>query len=181
MSAEAMTRYVAFLRGINVGGHRPVKMADLAAAVARMGFEHVRTVQASGNVVFDSAGADPDAVAARVEAGLRETLGYSVGVLVRRATDLQALVDSDPFSAVSVTPATRLYVTFLSRPVKSRTEIRPNDNVQVVDITEGEVLTAIELSAGWGTTELMTWLEKEFGGGLTTRNWNTIARIVGRG
>lgn len=182
-------RYVAFLRGVNVGGHKPLKMADLRAAFEGMGFEDVRTVRASGNVAFETEGEDADSAAARIEAELKRTFGTPIGVIVRALADLERLVASDPFRGVAVTPETRLYVTFLSHPVKNGTRFRPEEssdrspgaacgNARVVDVTAGEVLTAITLSPQQGTTELMAWLEKEFGPGVTTRNWNTIAKIV---
>lgn len=191
--------FVAFLRGVNVGGHKPVKMADLKAAFEGMGFADVRTVQASGNVVFDAdnsragsgatkhatggkgetGAADAAAVGARVEEGLKLAFGYPIGVAARPLADLAALVTSDPFDGVAIAPETRLYVTFLSRPAKSGTEISRDQHVRLVRVTAGEVLTVINLAPGWGTTELMAWLEKEFGPDVTTRNWNTVTKIVG--
>jgi uncharacterized protein (DUF1697 family) len=181
-------RYVAFLRGINVGGHKPLKMADLRAAFQGLGFQEVRTVLASGNVVFDTAptgGAREEEIAAlgaRIEAGLGQVFGYTVRLAVRRLSDLERLAASDPFKSLAVTPDTRLYATFLSHPVKNGTRISPDwrvANLRLALITPGEVLSAIRLSPGWGTTELMAFLEKEFGPGVTTRNWNTVTRIIG--
>jgi uncharacterized protein (DUF1697 family) len=184
-------RYVAFLRGVNVGGHKPLRMADLRAAFEGMGFEGVRTVQASGNVVFEAGGEESaGAVAERIEIGLEKVLGYPIGLAVRALTDIERLVASDPFGRVAVTPETRLYVTFLSHPAKNGTGIRPDKgsdrgpdaagaNARLVDVTAGEILTAITLSPRWGSTELMAWVEKEFGTDVTTRNWNTIVKIAG--
>jgi uncharacterized protein (DUF1697 family) len=163
-------------------------MAALRGAFQSMGFENVRTIQASGNVLFDAcdaavrAGGEPEieSLAARIGDGLEQTFGYRIGVTVRRLADLELLVASDPFQRVPVDPETRLYVTFLSRPVKNGTEIRPkNGSIHVVQVTEGEVLTAITLSPGSGTTELMAWLEKQLGKDVTMRNWNTVLKIAG--
>ena len=184
-------RYVAFLRGINVGGHKSLRMADLRAAFEDMGFEGVRSVQASGNVVFEAGGEEAaGVVAARAELELESVLGYPIGLVVREFTDVERLVASDPFRRVAITPETRLYVTFLSHPATNGTGLRPEKglgrasdasggNAWLVDATPGEVLTAISLSPEGGTTELMAWLEKQFGPGVTTRNWNTIVKIIG--
>jgi uncharacterized protein (DUF1697 family) len=198
-------RYVAFLRGINVGGHKPLKMADLRMGFEGLGFQNVRTVLASGNVVFDAAavGAAPDgagasfadgappsagatnelaALRASIEAGLNRVFGYPVGVAVRRVADLERLVASDPFKGVAITPESRLYVTFFAHPVENGTRISPErreSDLRIVRVTPGEVLSAITLSQRWGTTQLMAHLEKEFGPGVTTRNWNTVVKIVG--
>ena len=91
-------RYVAFLRGINVGGHKPLKMADLRKAFEDLGFADVRTVQASGNVVFEAGGEeDSGAVAALIETELERMLDAPIGVIVRPLADLERLVASDPF------------------------------------------------------------------------------------
>ena len=176
-------RFVAFLRGINVGGRRPVKMEELRAAFSVLDFRDVRTVQASGNVVFEAPDGETEAaVGAAVAAGLERSLGYPVQLLVRPVGELEALVESAPFAGVPVSPATRLYVTFLSSPGENETDLGPSrdDRITLVRVTGREVLTAIELAPGWGTTELMSWLEKAFGRDVTTRNWNTILKIVGR-
>jgi uncharacterized protein (DUF1697 family) len=179
-------RYVAFLRGINVGGNRPVKMTDLQATFEGMGFQNVRTVLAGGNVVFDAAPVDdPVALGARIEAGLCEVFGYPIAIALRSMADLEGLVASDPFKELARTRDTRLYVTFLSRPVEKRTGINPEtrkgggSDPRLVLVAPGEVLSAITLSPGRGTTELMGFLEGEFGRVVTTRNWNTVVKIVG--
>ena len=186
-------RYVALLRGVNVGGHKPLKMADLRKAFDDMGFANVLTVQASGNVLFDAAGTeaaeDIHRLAARIEEGLGRIFGSSIAVIVRPFAEIERLVASDPFKGVAIGPDTRLYVTFLSPPAGSGTGISPEDssrgiadaargNVRRVDATAGHVLTVITVSPRWGTTELMAWLEREYGAGITTRNWNTIAKIA---
>ena len=76
-------------------------------------------------------------------------------------------------------PETRLYVTFLSRPAENGTGINPEARIRLLKVGELEVLTAIDLAPGWGTTELMAWLERRFGKDVTTRNWNTILKIAG--
>ena len=184
-------RLVAFLRGVNVGGRRPVKMEELRAAFSALGFRDVRTVQASGNVVFEApdrapGGADDAAGAAQaaglIGAGLERSLGYPVQLMVRPVSELEALVESEPFAGVPMSPATRLYVTFLSSPSETGTGVGADrdERITLVRVTGRDVLTAIDLAPGWGTTELMGWLEKTFGRDVTTRNWNTILKIVGR-
>ncbi len=105
------------------------------------------------------------------------SFGYPVAVAVRRVADLERLVATDPFAGVAITPESRLYVTFFAHPVENGTRISPDrreSDLGIVRVTPGEVLSAITLSPGWGTTELMAFLEKEFGPGVTTRNWNTV-------
>jgi uncharacterized protein (DUF1697 family) len=179
--------YVALLRGVNVGGHRPIKMDALRAAFEAMGFQGVKTLLASGNVLFDTKeGADPDVVDLRdlagyMEKNLQDTFGYPIGVHVRALDDLRRLVDLDPFAGVARTADTRLYVTFLSDPARNRQELDLGlsaAGVRVIQVTDSEVLSVLTLSQKVGTTELMRLLQRELGRSITTRNWDTITRIV---
>ncbi len=186
MDTSQPVRYAAFLRGVNVGGHKPVKMADLRAAFEAMEFQNVKTVLASGNVVFERpTGADlPDNaldLAAYVEKNLDLSFGYPIDVALRTTADLRRLVDSAPFKGVAMTPDTRLYVTFLSDPAKSRPDFAysaPEGDLRIVRVGPGEVCSVLTLSTARGTTELMALLEREFGGGVTTRNWNTVGKVL---
>ena len=78
-------RYVAFLRGINVGGHALIKMADLKKAFAEMGFANVHTLLASGNVLFETGPAERKAIAGKIGSGLKQLLKKDVGVALRRS------------------------------------------------------------------------------------------------
>ncbi len=189
--------YVAFVRGINVGGRRPVKMTGLRSAFEAMGFWDVRTVLASGNVIFETerpvpAGEaaasavddglrDSVALAERVGRGLLETFGPSLSVSVRTIVDIRRLVDSDPFRDLAPTPSTRLYITFLSRPEEGRLDFvyeSPNRDLTIRRISPGEVAGTVVLSPGRGTTDLMKLLDKEFGPTVTTRNWDTLVKVA---
>jgi uncharacterized protein (DUF1697 family) len=187
-------RYAAFLRGINVGGHKPIKMEGLRAAFVGMGMLNVRTIQTSGNVVFDSPAGDdarPETLEGDLSQGLERAFGYRMEVMVRGIAVLQALVADDPFRGIPLTSETRLYVTFLPAPgpggvdgerpapAQAPTPAAPSDErITLVRTAGGEVLTSIVLQPGWGTTELMAWLAKAFGPAVTTRNWNTILKVI---
>lgn len=110
-----MARYAAFLRGINVSGRR-ITNADLRAAFAQIGFEGVATFRASGNVVFDASGDRPAALAARIEEGLGETLGYPVPAFVRTGAQVRAIAEQRPFDERLVdASAGKLQVLMLAR------------------------------------------------------------------
>ncbi|HEX9961588.1 MAG TPA: DUF1697 domain-containing protein, partial [Pyrinomonadaceae bacterium] len=70
-----MIKYVAFLRGINVGGRHLVKMEDLRVLFASMNFENVKTYIQSGNVIFETSETSADVLAGKIERGLKEALG----------------------------------------------------------------------------------------------------------
>ena len=92
-----MERYVAFLRGMNLGGRR-IKNEELRRHFEGMGFEEVATFRASGNVVFSGTAGEPEAkLAQRVEAELDERLGYDVPVFLRRIEEVTAIAAQEPF------------------------------------------------------------------------------------
>jgi uncharacterized protein (DUF1697 family) len=176
-----MTKFVALLRGINVGGNKTVKMDDLKKWFAALGFKNVKTILNSGNVLFESADDDETALSTKIEKKLEKELGHKVGVQVRSIEEIQKLADRDPFKKIKVTPETRLYITFLVDKPKSKLKIpyeTPEKDCKILELTNREVCCAITLSPGRGTTELMGFLEKEFGKNVTTRNWNTVGRIL---
>ena len=97
-----MPRYVAFLRGINLGGRR-ISNDDLRAAFEQLGLAGVATFRASGNVVFDGPqGGGAAALAARIEAGLAEALGYEVPVFLRSRAQVARIAGREPFAPGTV-------------------------------------------------------------------------------
>jgi uncharacterized protein (DUF1697 family) len=96
-----MERFVAFLRGMNLGGRR-ITNDDLRAQFEAIGLAQVATFRASGNVVFAAAGEAEAALVARVEAELGERLGYEVPVFLRSGAEVAAIAAHEPFSAADV-------------------------------------------------------------------------------
>jgi uncharacterized protein (DUF1697 family) len=94
-----MERLVILLRGINVGGHKRISMADLRKLLEARGYADVRTYLQSGNVVL-STRRDPASVEADVATAIAETLGHDVAVVVRTAAELAELLAEDPFADV---------------------------------------------------------------------------------
>lgn len=108
-----MRRYIAFLRGINVGGHT-VKMEKLRSLFAELGFASVATFIASGNVIFEAQSEDIRGLERQIERHLRQALGYDVATLLRSAPELVAAATYEAFpSADLVLPDSSLYVAFL--------------------------------------------------------------------
>jgi uncharacterized protein (DUF1697 family) len=172
---------VAFLRGVNVGGHKKIAMAVLKSAFESMGFRNMRTVLASGNVVFEAPEKDPkrDLTVGRE---LERAFGFPVKVVLRTVRELRAMVASDPFKSVPSGPNVRLSVTFLAQRTPNRSRLRlpaPAKGVRIVRVRPGEIFSAVTLSPDVGTPDLMAHLDKALGDEVTTRNWNTILRIAG--
>jgi len=180
-SGASVVPYAAFLRGINVGGHKPIKMDALRAAFVGMGFQKVNTVLVSGNVLFESRAEKAEAIAAKLEEGLKKVFGHEVGVMVRPVAELRKLAASNPFKDVRLTPQTRLYVTFLAEkptPDRKAKLQSAGKNLKFLRVSDGEVCSGIDISPEQHTTDLMAQLEKELGRKVTTRNWNTVVRVL---
>ena len=107
-----MTRYVAFLRAINVGGHT-VKMADLKRLFEELGFTNVETFIASGNVIFDSPGRSAAILEGKIEAHLQTALGYEVATFLRTVPEVAQAAAHKPFAADETGTRETLYITFL--------------------------------------------------------------------
>ena len=112
-------RYAALLRAINVGGHT-VKMKELCAMFEAMKLSNVRSVIASGNVLFETRASPPDAAAleTRIETALRKSLGYDVETFLRTPEELDTLAAHDPFGAKDpVLDGHRVHVLFTRSPI----------------------------------------------------------------
>jgi uncharacterized protein (DUF1697 family) len=116
-----MARYAAFLRGINVGGHR-ITNDELRKACEAVGLEDVATFRASGNVMFAAPdGQNRDGIVDRIESGLGETLGYEVPVFLRTAAEVTAIAGHQPFPAKLVAAsAGKLQVSLLAAKPSAR-------------------------------------------------------------
>src|SRR5262249_27325653 len=117
----------------------------------------------------------------RIEEELTKAFGHQIPVILRTVREIQEMVDSNPFEKVKVTPDIRLYVTFLSEIPTSTiktTYASPEKNLKILGIKDGAVFHVVTLDAKRGTTDAMAALEKEFGKRVTTRNWNTVIRML---
>ncbi|MDB6124360.1 MAG: uncharacterized protein JWQ71_3353 [Pedosphaera sp.] len=108
-----MTRFIAFLRSINVGG-RNVKMDELRRLFESLGFSNVETFIASGNVIFESTARNAKTLEKKIEVKLQEALGYSVAVFVRSADELADIANYQPFKGAGADAG--LYIAFLPEP-----------------------------------------------------------------
>jgi uncharacterized protein (DUF1697 family) len=175
-----MGKYAAFLLGINVGNRR-IKMEDLRKAFESWGVANVKTVQAAGNVLFETAQKDRDALTQKIEAGLKETFGFGVDVIIRTNSEIEELIAAEPFKGIEMTPETRLYVTFLGQRPSDDQRIpyeTPEKDYKILRVSDKEVFSVLVLSENRGTTDAMAILGKKFGKKITTRNWNTVIKLA---
>jgi uncharacterized protein (DUF1697 family) len=175
-----MATYIAMLRGINVLGRKIVKMDRLRSSLESLGFRHVTTYVASGNVIFQAAKQSPDRLAAKISEKIRREFGFSVSIVLKTPQELEKIVNNNPFPKNKQIDVSKLHVTFLSE--------RPATNAQkaLESIAAGSdrfhcAALAVYLYCpdGYGRTKLgNNTLEKKLSVGATTRNWKTVTTLL---
>ena len=110
-----MTTHLAFLRGMNVGGHR-ITNSDLERHIRELGIDDVGTYQASGNVLIGAAPELSNQLEAMLSVGLEAALGYAVPVMVRSTADVRRIADHQPFGRDKPEPGCKPQVIFLGSP-----------------------------------------------------------------
>lgn len=168
-----MEPVVALLRGVNVGRANRLSMSDLRAVLTGLGGQDVTTYLQSGNAVLR---ADPQGLAARVEAGLAERLGLAVRVVVRTGPQLARTVEANPFPHKTAEP-TLLHVAFVEPPPSA-------DHVEALgtrhgddELAAGDGVVYLSYAAGTRTSPLSRVVPR-LGGVVTTRNWSTVTRLA---
>ncbi|MGE0930875.1 DUF1697 domain-containing protein [Peijinzhouia sedimentorum] len=174
-----MTKFVAFLRGINVGGNHKVPMQELKDILLNMGFENIITLLNSGNVIFQTKPMEIVELESQIAQHLNSSFGFPIPVIIRSAENLKQLIQSDPFKGITVTKETRLYLSFLRKSPQTEIPlpwVSEDKSFRILKIDEANIISILDLSIG-KTVKGMDDLEKLFGKDITTRNWNTILRI----
>lgn len=174
-----MSRYIALLRGINVGGNKQVPMARLRALLEGLGYTDVATLLQSGNAVFTAKEKRAAKVEKQVESAITEEFGFDVAVLVRTRDELAQVIEANPLSGAEEAPS-RFLVTFLS------------------DVPDGKKLEALDPRAylpdefrvvgrevygrfpnGIGRSKLAEVLSgPKLGVVPTARNWSTVTKLL---
>ncbi len=174
-----MAKYVALIRGIGPGD--PQKTNEkLRGALQSLGLSNVQSVISSGNIVFETDEADVHTLEAVIEAAWPRLLGFTASTIVRSQTQLQKILDADPFSGVAHTEGSYQLITFLKRAAKPDFDVPyqpPGKPYIVVGHADDVVFTTTDNTI-IKTSDVMTWLEKQFGKDITSRTPLTIQRII---
>jgi uncharacterized protein (DUF1697 family) len=174
-----MAKYVALLRGI-APTNPNMRNDKLRGVFEKLGFENVKTVISSGNVVFESPSRSMRKLEESIEKALPEELGFKSTTIIRSQGQLQKLVDQNPFKRRQHSQKSSLNVTFLKK--KRRTGIKfphkiDNRDYELLGMYDGAICSVIDLTSA-KTPDLMLWLEKKLGKEITTRTWKTVERIL---
>lgn len=172
-----MNTYIALLKGINVGGHKKVPMAELRELITKSGLENVKTYIQSGNVVFQSLETNLQKLEAKIQQSILEKFGFEVSVLVRIRTDLQRIFNDSPFPEGKKRNS---YFTILGT-------IPSPELVKIASekVYEGEEYYIINdciyfyCEKGYGQAKFnMNFFERKLKTIGTTRNYNTMIKLL---
>jgi len=173
-------KYVALLRGINVGGKNPVKMSELKACFEGMGFKEVATLLQSGNVLFSTNERRADRLTEKIEKGLSNSFNYKSSVVVVSHEQFRSVVREAPRGFGTEPTRYRYDVIFLKKPLS------PHEAINNISVKEGvdevskgkEVLYTSRLNSKASQSRLPRITMTPVYQSITIRNWNTTTRLL---
>ena len=176
-----MITYVAFLRGINVGGHKLIKMPELVRIFSAAGCKNVRTYQQAGNVIFESRSVSSKSLTKKIEAALEADLGYRLPIVVRSVLELRQTIKRSPFKKFEKSKDVMLLIVFLAEdpdPKPTLPVVSTTQNVEILQIADRVAFAvARRKKNGWfGFPNGV--VEKAFKVVATTRQWSTVQNVV---
>jgi uncharacterized protein (DUF1697 family) len=171
-------RYVALLRGINVGGKSTIRMADLKACVEKLGYDEVSTFIASGNVLFETAERNAAKLESAIERALERRFQLPITVVVRSRAEVGRIVKAIPPSWIG-NESLRVNVGFLRRRRDGRKlarELEPKEGVDELVVTKSAVIWATRRDAltRSGMQKLIRGAAYQ---DMTVRNLNTALKL----
>jgi len=172
-------KYVAFLRGINVGGHHKVAMADLKKELQSLGFKNIETLLNSGNIIFEAKNTIAELLEETLASHLEKTFGFTIPTIIRTADVILKITEQNPFKNIELTKDLRFYASFLKNDTNATLQLpwsNENNSYKILSLQNKTILSVLDVSIT-KTPKAMEALEKSYGKGITTRNWNTILKI----
>jgi uncharacterized protein (DUF1697 family) len=175
-----MIAIVSMLRGINVGGHRIIKMDALRALYESLGLRNPKTYVQSGNVVFEAKERNLPALARKIEDAIEQAYGFRPDVILRSAAELGAVVAANPFAKREDIHPSKLLVMFLANHPTAEaranlSKIKTDPEELVVGVQE----VYIYFPNGMGQSKLpMALIEKTVKVPATGRNWNSVNKLL---
>ena len=174
-----MSQKIALLRGINVGGHRIIKMADLKKLMTDLGFTSVTTYIQSGNILFETADQTSEALSNQIKQGIADRFGFEVRVLVLNRQELEEAANQNPYLNTE-TDLSGLHLILLSEIPKAEkvAEVLAFDCTPDA-FTIKDRFIYLNLDTQYHKTKLSNaFFEKKLGVEATTRNWKTVLKLI---
>jgi len=175
-----MAVLISFLRGINVGGNKKIKMTELKTLYESLGFTNVQTLLQSGNVVFETDLTDPLEIARQIEDGIEKTFGFSSKIVLRTPDHLRAVIEGHSFSDEQLTEPSRILVMFLlNMPDVEAVDTFKNDYKGPEPYHFNGQEMYIHYGSGMADSKLSNALiDKRLKTISTGRNWNTVTKLL---
>jgi len=176
-----MTKKIALLRGINVGGRRKIIMADLRQLLEKIGFTDVKTYIQSGNIIFTHKEELSNIeIAEKIEKVIAENYEFEVPALVRTAEEWKNAINNSPFYQEDMEDVSQLHLTFL----KEKPSIENQEKAESYDyppdkfIIKNKEVYILCLGKYHKTKLSNTFFEKKLKVSTTTRNWKTVLKLL---
>lgn len=173
-----MQTWIALFRGINVGGHHKLPMAELRAELESIGLRDARTYIQSGNVVFEASGRERVALADEISDLVERNHGFTARVLILDARKLGAAMEDNPFPGAVDEPK-NLHLFFLESAPGSP-DLAKIEEIKA-DSEQFELIDRVfylHTPDGLGTSRLASSVERYLGVAATARNWRTVTKIL---
>jgi uncharacterized protein (DUF1697 family) len=172
-----MTVYIALLRGINVGGNKIIKMADLRQLLETMGLSKVKTYIQSGNVLFES-NENADKLSRKIEQQINTTFGFSVPVILRTSKEWEQIIDNCPYPTETLREGESVHLTLFSeKPTEEALQqlTKFQSDVDQYHFQGNEMYLFLRHS--FRDSKLPTQIQK-LGVQATIRNWKTTLKLT---
>ncbi|MCX6188156.1 MAG: DUF1697 domain-containing protein [Bacteroidetes bacterium] len=175
-----MPTYIAMLRGINVSGHKAIKMEALRSFCETLGFTKVQTYIQSGNIIFNFSNAPCADLEKKIARKILEEFHFEVPVIVMEAEVVRKVSKNNPFTNERNLDLTQLHVTFLAEEPKQAvvSKIKADDYAPDEFVVDGKTVY-LYCPGGYGKTKLSnSFFESKLNVKATTRNWKTVNALV---
>ena len=173
-------KHLALLRGINVSGHNMIKMDALKSMLERIDFQNVETYIQSGNVFLETEDENPQSVGFKIKQEIVKQLGFDVPTIVINKSDLEKCLTNNPFFKEKDVDTKKLYVAFISKELNNNalndlkiSQFKPDEAF----IDGNRIYMKLETGAG-NTRLTQKYIEKKLNVTATSRNWNTVNKLI---
>jgi uncharacterized protein (DUF1697 family) len=175
-----MSKMVAMLRGVNVGGHNKIKMTELKSLCESLGFTNVQTYIQSGNVVFESKERGDEKLGKKIGSAIEKKYGFCPEVIVRTTEEMREIVKRNPFAKRSDVEPSKLLVVFLSSDpgkaarnavgaIEAKEELKPAGSEIYIYFPDGQGKSKLKFGLVEKASGKIAW---------TGRNWNTVEKLL---
>ena len=172
-------RYIALLRGINVGGHNKIKMEELREMFASLGFENVKSYIASGNVAFDTRKTTDRALVTKLEKAIKSNFSLEIEVMIRTVSEIENVVRENPFEK-EFNDETKLFVVFLKEelPEEKAALLTSHNNEFETFEVHGRNIYCLSKKGFIKSLLGKKYIDNKLKISATARNWRTVNKLL---